>query len=76
MAAGAVITRRWWLAAAAVLIVAVQLVFVMPELSAAAPVPAWARHAPAVRVFEANIDASLDFRLVTYEPSSRTARTW
>ena len=60
--AGAVITRRWWLAAAAALIVAAQLVFVMPELSAAAPVPAWARHAPAVRAFDANVDASLDFR--------------
>jgi endonuclease/exonuclease/phosphatase (EEP) superfamily protein YafD len=62
VAAGAVITRRWWLAAAAALIVAAQLVFVMPELFAAAPVPAWARHAQAVRVFDANIDASLDFR--------------
>jgi endonuclease/exonuclease/phosphatase (EEP) superfamily protein YafD len=62
VAAGAIITRRWWLAAAAALIVAAQLVFVMPELTAAASVPAWARHAPTVRVFDANIDASLDFR--------------
>jgi endonuclease/exonuclease/phosphatase (EEP) superfamily protein YafD len=62
VAAGALITRRWWLAAAAVLIVAAQLVFVMPELSAAAPVPAWAQHAPAVRVFDANIDQSRQFQ--------------
>jgi endonuclease/exonuclease/phosphatase (EEP) superfamily protein YafD len=62
VAAAAVITRRWWLAAAAALIVAAQLVFVMPELSAAAAVPGWARHAPVVRVFDANIDASRDFR--------------
>jgi endonuclease/exonuclease/phosphatase (EEP) superfamily protein YafD len=60
--AGALITRRWWLAAAAALIVAAQLVFVWPELSVGAPVPAWARHAPVVRVFDANIDASRDFR--------------
>ena len=60
--AGALVSRRWWLAAAAALIVAAQLVFVWPELSAAAPVPAWARHAPVVRVFDANIAASLDFQ--------------
>ena len=58
VAAAALITRHWWLAAAAVLIVAAQLVFVMPELSAAAPLPAWAEHAPAVRVFDANLGTS------------------
>ena len=62
MTAGAFVTRRWWLAAAAGLIVAAQLVFVWPELSAAAPVPAWARHAPVVRVFDANIDMSVEFQ--------------
>jgi endonuclease/exonuclease/phosphatase (EEP) superfamily protein YafD len=60
--AGAFITRRWWLAAAAVVIVAAQLVFAWPELSAAAPVPAWASHAPVVRVFDANVDQSLNFK--------------
>jgi endonuclease/exonuclease/phosphatase (EEP) superfamily protein YafD len=59
--AAALITRRWWLAAAAALIVAAQLAFVIPELSAAAPVPAWARQAPVVRVFDANVDQSLVF---------------
>ena len=58
---GALITRRWWLAAAAVVIIAAQLAFVLPELLAAAPVPAWARHAPVVQVFDANIDKSLHF---------------
>jgi endonuclease/exonuclease/phosphatase (EEP) superfamily protein YafD len=62
VAAAALITRHWWLAAAAVLIVAAQLVFVMPELSAAAPVPAWAQHAPVVKVFDANVDKSLNFQ--------------
>jgi endonuclease/exonuclease/phosphatase (EEP) superfamily protein YafD len=58
---GALVARRWWLAAAAVVIVAAQLAFVLPELSAATPVPPWARHAPVVRLFDANIDASLHF---------------
>jgi endonuclease/exonuclease/phosphatase (EEP) superfamily protein YafD len=62
VAAVALIARRWWLAAAAAVIVAAQLVFVVPELSAAAAVPAWTRHAPAVRVFDANIDHSLRFQ--------------
>ena len=61
VAVGALIARRWWLAAAAVAIVATQLVFVAPELLAAAPVPSWARSAAAVRVFDANIDKALDF---------------
>jgi endonuclease/exonuclease/phosphatase (EEP) superfamily protein YafD len=61
VAAGALIARRWWLAAAAVVIVAAQVAFVAPELLAATPVPGWARHAPVVRVFDANIDSSLWF---------------
>ena len=61
VAAGALIARRWWLAAAAAVVVAAQLVFVVPELSAATPVPAWAKQAPVVRVFDANIDQSLNF---------------
>ena len=62
VAAGALIARRWWLAAAAAVIVAAQVAFAAPELLAAAPVPAWARHAPVVRVFDANIDQSLRFQ--------------
>jgi len=61
VAAGALITRRWWLATAAVAIVATQLAFAAPEFLAAAPVPAWAHDAPVVRVFDANIDKSLRF---------------
>jgi endonuclease/exonuclease/phosphatase (EEP) superfamily protein YafD len=59
---GALIARRWWLAAAAVVIVAAQLAFLAPELLATAPVPAWARDAPVVRVFDANIDKSYHFQ--------------
>ena len=61
VAAGALIARRWWLGAAAVVVAAAQLVFVMPELSAATPVPAWAQQAPAVRVFDANVDQTPHF---------------
>jgi endonuclease/exonuclease/phosphatase (EEP) superfamily protein YafD len=61
VAVGALIMRRWWLALAAAVIVVAQLAFVAPELVAAAPVPAWARHAPVVRVFDANIDHSYRF---------------
>ena len=62
VAAAALIARRWWLAAAAAVIVVAQLAFAAPELLAAAPVPAWTRHAPVVRVFDANIDKSRDFQ--------------
>ena len=62
VAAGALIARRWRLTAAAAVIVAAQLAFVLPELLAAVPVPTWARHAPAMRVFDANIDQSLRFQ--------------
>ena len=58
VAAGALIARRWRLAAA--VIVAAQVAFAAPEF--AAPVPAWARHAPVVRLLDANIDKSLRFQ--------------
>ena len=61
IAAGALIARHWWLAAAAVVVVAAQVAFVAPEFAATAPVPAWARHAPMVGLFDANIDKSLSF---------------
>ena len=61
VAIAALIARRWWLAAAAAVIIAAQVAFVAPELLAAAPVPAWAPRAPAVRVFDANIDKNLRF---------------
>lgn len=61
VAAGALIARRWWLAAAAIVVVAAHVAFVAPELSAAAPVPAWAQHAPVVRVLDVNIDKASHF---------------
>jgi endonuclease/exonuclease/phosphatase (EEP) superfamily protein YafD len=45
-----------------VVIVAAQLAFAAPELLAATPVPAWARHAPVVWLFDANVDKSLTFQ--------------
>jgi hypothetical protein len=62
VAAAALLARRWRLAAAAAIIVVAQLAFAAPELLAAAPVPGWARHAPVVRVFDANVDQSLHFQ--------------
>jgi endonuclease/exonuclease/phosphatase family metal-dependent hydrolase len=57
VAAGALIARRWWLGAAALVIVAAQVLFALPELTAAAPVPAWTRQAATIRVFDANLDS-------------------
>jgi endonuclease/exonuclease/phosphatase (EEP) superfamily protein YafD len=57
----ALMARRWWLSAAAGAVVVAQLIFVVPELAAATPLPAWAQSAPVVRVFDANIDSSQDF---------------
>jgi endonuclease/exonuclease/phosphatase (EEP) superfamily protein YafD len=52
------ITRKWLLLAASVLVVAAQLGFGLPELTAATPVPAAAAHAFKFRVFDANVDQS------------------
>ncbi len=61
VATGALIARRWRLAAAAIVVVAAHVAFVAPELSAAAPVPAWAQQAPVVRVLDANVDHAQHF---------------
>jgi endonuclease/exonuclease/phosphatase (EEP) superfamily protein YafD len=47
--------RRYALAGGALLIVVAQLFFVLPELTAAEPVPQWADHAPTVRLLDANV---------------------
>lgn len=62
VAAASAIGRRWLLGAAAALIVAVQLFYLSPELLAARPVPSWASHAPRIRLFDANVDKSKQFR--------------
>lgn len=62
VAAAAAIAKRWLLAGAAIAIVIAQLVYVCPELLDASPVPAWAHHSPVVRLFDANIDKSKQFR--------------
>lgn len=58
---GAATTRRWGLCGVATLIVAAQLAYVAPELLAATPVPNWARRAPILRLFDANVDKSKRF---------------
>lgn len=62
VAGGALVARHWWLGAAAVCIVIAQVAFVVPELSAAAPVPSWARQAASVTIFDANVDKSVSFQ--------------
>jgi endonuclease/exonuclease/phosphatase (EEP) superfamily protein YafD len=47
--------RRFVLAGAAVLVVVAQIVFLLPELTAAEPLPNWAAHAPSIRLFDANV---------------------
>jgi hypothetical protein len=42
-------------------VVAAQVVFVLPELTAATPVPAWTRTASTLRVLDAGVDSSQVF---------------
>jgi endonuclease/exonuclease/phosphatase (EEP) superfamily protein YafD len=50
------IGRRPGLAVAALVVVVAQVVFLVPELTAAQPVPPWTRGAPVLRLFDANVD--------------------
>jgi endonuclease/exonuclease/phosphatase (EEP) superfamily protein YafD len=61
VAIGAALARKWWLTAAALAICAAQVAFVAPEFLAATPLPAWARDAVKLKVFDANIDKSFQF---------------
>ncbi len=56
LAAG--VARKWLLLGASLLVVAAQLGFFLPELTAASPVPAAAAHAFKLRVFDANVSQS------------------
>jgi endonuclease/exonuclease/phosphatase (EEP) superfamily protein YafD len=47
--------RRFILAGAALLLVVAQLFFVLPEFTAAQPVPRWAATAPTIRLLDANV---------------------
>jgi endonuclease/exonuclease/phosphatase (EEP) superfamily protein YafD len=51
----ALVGRRWLLAGAALLVVAAQVAFLAPELTAAEPLPAWAAHAPTLTLLDANV---------------------
>jgi endonuclease/exonuclease/phosphatase (EEP) superfamily protein YafD len=51
----AVVVRRLFLASAALLVVVAQIAFLLPELTAAQPVPAWAAKAPMLRILDANV---------------------
>jgi hypothetical protein len=63
VAAVALITRRWWLGGAALVVVAAQVAFALPEFTAATPLPAWTRTAAtatSIRVFDANLDSGYE----------------
>jgi endonuclease/exonuclease/phosphatase (EEP) superfamily protein YafD len=47
--------RRYVLAGASVLVVAAQIVLMLPELTAAEPLPQWAATAPSLRLFDGNV---------------------
>lgn len=51
----AVATRKWFLLGACLIVVAAQLAFGLPELTAAEPVPADAAHAFKIRLLDANV---------------------
>jgi len=54
----ALVGRRYVLAGSALLIVVAQIAFMLPELTAAEPLPSWALAAPSIRLFDANVYAS------------------
>jgi endonuclease/exonuclease/phosphatase (EEP) superfamily protein YafD len=47
--------RRYLLAAVAALVVVAQVAFMLPELTAAEPVPSWAQRAATIRLLDANV---------------------
>ena len=51
----ALVGRRFALAAAALVVVVAQVVLLLPEWTAAGPVPSWAADAPTIRLFDANV---------------------
>ena len=51
----AAVGRRYVLAGAALVIVVLQVIFVLPELTAAQPIPEWATTAPSIKLFDANV---------------------
>jgi len=55
VAVAAVVGRRTVLAVAAVLVVVAQIVFLLPEILAAEPVPPWAARAPTLSLLDANV---------------------
>jgi endonuclease/exonuclease/phosphatase (EEP) superfamily protein YafD len=51
----AVAGRRFVVAGAAALVVLAQILFLLPELTAAEPLPSWTAHAPTLRLLDANV---------------------
>lgn len=70
---GALVGKRWWMAAAAAAICIAQVVYVVPELAAATPVPAAARSEPGIRLFDANVQLD-NMSMAGYIPQLRSYR--
>jgi endonuclease/exonuclease/phosphatase (EEP) superfamily protein YafD len=51
----AAVGRRYALAAAALVIVVLQVLFMLPELTAAEPLPSWVHGAPTIRLLDGNV---------------------
>lgn len=62
VAISAAVGRRWLLAGGAVVVVAAQFAYELPELLYARPIPSWAQHASTIRLLDANVDKSEQFR--------------
>ncbi len=71
--AGALVGRRWWMAGAAAVICAAQVIYVVPELAAATPVPAAAHSEPTIRLFDANVQFH-NMSMAGYIPQIRSYR--
>ena len=54
----AAVGKRYALAGAALVVVALQVAFMLPELTASEPVPSWTNGAPTIRLLDANVYAN------------------
>ena len=75
IAIGAALVRHWLLMGAALVVVAAQIAFVLPELTAASPLPPWTRTAPIVRYSTPTSTRSPSSPPDTSVRSKRTGRT-
>ena len=73
IAVAAIVRRRWWLAGTSMVLMALYLSFVLPELTAAEPIPADVRGAETLRLFDANV-TQYNFDMAGYGAQIREFR--